>query len=360
MSLPVYPEMTQPKDYFSTRPGLLRLGPNGPYSSYAPGGERAPDNAAGAAGAVDRSAATLPCLNTHISIEIDQPEGEQALEPPEVKYSKGRQKTAFILAESVQKLCGIYGIDRVGFLTLTFADHILDPREAQKRLNSLLTNVVKPRYGEYTGVLERQKSGRIHYHLLITTPFDCRSGVDFEAFARGDYRSAPKRLRHEWRFWRLTARKYGFGRTELMPVRSTEQAIGRYVGKYISKSITASNESNNSHLDKGVRLVRYSQGARAGTSHFTFISKNSEKYRTALKYIVQIINHQMGFGITQIDELKYFFGPRWQYSFRFLIADMAIFIAFLIDKNIDLNKIDFFDMFEIKKYFIKYHLVPKS
>ena len=101
------------------------------------------------------------------------------------------------MSESVQKLCRLTGIDRVAFLTLTFADHITDPREAQKRLNSLLSHVVKPRYGEYTGVLERQKSGRIHYHLLVTMPFDCRSGADFDAFSRHDYRSASKALRNE-------------------------------------------------------------------------------------------------------------------------------------------------------------------
>lgn len=348
--------MAQPKDFFSTRPGALRLGEFGPYSVLETRvRERAPPT--GAAGGW--SAATVPCLNTHISTEMPQPEGEQALEIPEVKYSKGRQKTAFILSESVQKLCRLNGIDRVAFLTLTFADHILDPREAQRRLNSLLTHAVKPRYGEYTGVLERQKSGRIHYHLLVTMPFDCRSGADFEAFSKGDYKSASKRLRHEWRFWRITSRKYGFGRTELMPIKSTEEAIGRYVGKYISKSITASNESNNADLDKGVRLVRYSTGARAGTSHFTFVSKNSEKYRTALRYLVDIINEQMGFGITEINELKFFFGPRWQYGFRYAIADMAGIIAALNNNLIDLSKVDFSEMFELKKRFIKYSLVHK-
>jgi hypothetical protein len=345
--------MAQTKD-FSTRPGALRLGVDGPYSAIE-AYERAPRTAAGGA----RSEATVPCLNTHISTEITPQEGEQALEIPEVQYSKGRQKTAFILSESVQKLCRLNGIDRVAFLTLTFADHILDPREAQKRLNSLLTHVVKPRYGEYTGVLERQKSGRIHYHLLVTMPFDCRSFSDFEAFSRHDYRTASKALRNEWRFWRVTSRKYGFGRTELMPIKSTEEAIGRYVGKYISKSISASNESNNADLDKGVRLVRYSNGARAGTSHFTFVSKNSEKYRTALRYLVEVINQQMGFGITEISELKFFFGPRWQYAFRYAIADMALIIAALNNNSIDLSKIDFSEMFQLKKHFIKYTLVPK-
>lgn len=344
MSSTAYLSMAQTKD-FSTRPGALRLGADGPYSaieSY----ERAPRTAAGGAW----SAATVPCLNTHISNEIAQQGDQQALEIPEVKYSKGRQKTAFILAESVQKLCRIKGIERVAFLTLTFADHILDPREAQRRLNSLLTAVIKPRYGEYTGVLERQKSGRIHYHLLVTMPFDCRSCADFEAFSRHDYRTASKALRNEWRFWRVTSRKYGFGRTELMPIKSTEEAIGRYVGKYISKSIAASNEANTSHIDKGVRLVRYSTGARAGTSHFAFVSQKSELYRLGIRHLVDVINSQYGLNISEIDQLKYVFGPRWQYAFRFAIAEMALCISSMVQLGLDLKKIDFSELFQFKKY----------
>lgn len=321
------------------RPGSrLNVGPDGFFSTLERGGEAA------------ASEASVPCLKTHISIEITDCDTDAPPERPEVKYSKGRQKTAFILAESVQKLCRIKGIDRVAFLTLTFPDHVLDPREAQRRLNSLLSNVVKPRYGEYTGVLERQKSGRIHYHLLVTMPFDCRFGVDFEAFLRGDYKSASKLLRNEWRFWRITSRKYGFGRTELMPIRSTEEAVGRYVGKYISKSIAASNEANTAHIDKGVRLVRYSTGARAGTSHFAFVSQKSELYRLGIRHLVDVINSQYGLNISEIDQLKYVFGPRWQYAFRFAIAEMALCISSMVQLGLDLKKIDFSELFQFKKY----------
>jgi hypothetical protein len=305
---------------------------------------------------VDGSAATLPCLNTHISTENATGLPVAALEMPEVQFSKGRQQSAFILSESVQKLCRIKDIDHTAFLTLTFPDHVVCPREAQARLNSLLTHVVKPRYGDYCGVFERQKSSRIHYHLLVTMPFDCRTGVDFDAFKTGDYSSASKLLKDEWRFWRSTARKYRFGRTEVMPIKSTEEAVGKYVGKYISKSISASNEAQTNDIDKGVRLVRYSAGARAGTCHFTFISKGSERYRVALKYLVQVINKQFGFSITDIDQLKHFYGPRWQYAFRFAIADMALVIASLNDNLIDLNQIDFSEMFQLKHAFAKYEL----
>jgi hypothetical protein len=86
-------------------------------------------------------------------------------------------------------------------------------------------------------VWERQKSGRLHAHLLAVLPFDARRGVDFEAFKRRDYRSASIDLRNEWAFWRKTAPAYGFGRTELLPIRTTAGAMGNYVGKYLGKDL---------------------------------------------------------------------------------------------------------------------------
>ena len=48
-----------------------------------------------------------------------------------------------------------YGLDRIGFLTLTFALHILSYKQAQKYLHSLMTGVLKNRYVEYIIVMER-------------------------------------------------------------------------------------------------------------------------------------------------------------------------------------------------------------
>jgi hypothetical protein len=56
-------------------------------------------------------------------------------------------------------------------------------------------------------------SGRIHYHLLVVMAQDIPTGFDFAAVKGGDYRSASEYLRKEWKFWRETAPKYGFGRT---------------------------------------------------------------------------------------------------------------------------------------------------
>jgi len=203
---------------------------------------------------------SLPCLNSNISTENHSKTTSKALknkasesfqktakadkEKPKEILSTQHKKTAFILQESIQNLSDQFGVNYLGFLTLTFAEHITDPKEAQKRLNSLLSHVIKKRYREYVGVYERQKSGRIHYHLLVVLDEDIRSGVDFIELSEKNYKSAPPALRKEWSFWRINAKKYRFGRTELLPVKSSIEAMSKYVGKYISKSIEARNYSD--------------------------------------------------------------------------------------------------------------------
>lgn len=248
-----------------------------------------------------RAGASLPCLNSNISTEIP-------LKGSFRELSTQHRKTAYLLRETVSSLADRYGIEHLGFLTLTFAEHILDPKEAQKRLNSLLSHVIKKRYRDYVGVFERQKSGRIHYHLLVVLNQDIRTGVDFAQMAKGNYSSAPPGLRIEWRFWRETAKKYRFGRTELLPVRSTIEAMAKYVGKYIAKHITEREER-----DKGVRLVRYSKGARIGTTRFQFNSPGASEWRRKVGIFVEILRSTKGWEIRDISDIATHLGPRWCY-----------------------------------------------
>lgn len=264
-------------------------------------------------------AGSLPCLNSNISI-IDSPNP-----PPKEQAARGlggvstqHRKSAFILKESVQKLADTYGLERLGFLTLTFKEHILCPKEAQKRLNSLITNVIKPRYTDYVGVLERQKSGRIHYHLLVALSVDIRTGFDFAGIERRDYSTASPALRREWAFLRKTAPSYGFGRTELLPIKSSTEAIAKYVGKYIAKHMEARQVE-----DKGVRLVRYSHGARAGTTRFQFHSTGSMDWRRKVAIFAQIVQAQNpNVLVSTLSDLSKVLGKRWAYTHRDFILQL--------------------------------------
>ena len=219
------------------------------------------------------------------------------------------------MQENVKQFVARFGIERVGFLTLTFAEHITDPAEARRRFHNLTRRVLQ-RYSEWVRVFERQKSGRIHYHLLVVLDQDIRTGVNFEAFANGNYGSAGPHLRAEWAFWRNAARAYGFGRTELLPVRSTGEGIGRYVGKYIAKHMEARKDE-----DKGVRLVGYSRGAKVVNSNFDWATAGAALWRAKLAMFAKSL------GASSEDyQVKFseWFGPKWAFHLKDTIAAIRL------------------------------------
>ena len=182
-----------------------------------------------------------------------------------------KAKQAEALFQNIRWLVDTFGIERVGFLTLTVGDinpetgifeKVKDRAEASRRFNSLATHVLK-RYWCGVTVSERHKDGGIHFHLVVVCDGDIRTGLDMAACfpPKGrdgryaympDYRTAGTAIRAEWEFWRDKAPAYGFGRANLQPVKKTGEAVARYCAKYISKTWAARRPE-----DKGARLVRY-------------------------------------------------------------------------------------------------------
>jgi len=201
-----------------------------------------------------------------------------------------------------------FGIETLALFTLTFADPVQVLQEAQRRFNSLNTNVLKARYERAIATVERQRSRRVHFHLVVPVGADIRSGVDFEAFARRDYRTAGPALRAEWAFWRKTCPKYRFGRHELLPIKSSAEAIGKYVGKYVGKHI-----GNREAGDMGARLVRYlgfKKGERSVGSNFAWNSDGGWIWRHKLATWAKEK------GLADTEAIKAIYGPRWAYLLR--------------------------------------------
>jgi hypothetical protein len=253
----------------------------------------------GAAGA-----SSLPCLNSNICTET--PAGTRLLDKLNC-LSTNHRKAAFKLTLSIARMCSRHGIERIGFLTLTFADHVTCAKQAGRRYHSLRSHVLRHRYTETICVLERMKSGRIHFHLLVILQHDIRTGFDFKAVARCDYRSVTPALLAEWKFWRETEKLYGFGRTHLLPVKSNEEGISRYVGKYIAKHVGAREPR-----DRSVRLVRYSCGSSIGSQSFMFVSPRSRLWRW------QVGEFARRNGVLEDDfpAMVSRFGRRWAWSCR--------------------------------------------
>lgn len=265
------------------------------------------------------SEASLPCLFRNNSTEILKKTPYNPNNDPIFKLisvDKKYRKTSTALSINVQYFSQKFGLKNLGFLTLTFKDHITDYKDASKKFNSLATHVLNKRYSAWLKVMERQKSGRIHFHLIVAMNHDVRTGVNFIEFDQGVYKTASKHLRSEWAFWRKTAPLYNFGRTELLPIKSSHEAIGRYVGKYISKHMLHREEN-----DKGARLVSYSKGCRTMNTKFSWYTSGSAQWRAKVKTFAYIVAAEHDVEPT-FKGLREALGPKWAYNHRSFIAEL--------------------------------------
>ena len=145
-----------------------------------------------------RGEAPLPCLYRNNSIENTQnnhPQPNKDALLKAISTDKKYRKTSTALSANVVEFSVKYGLEKLGFLTLTFSDHVTCYKEASKRFNSLASNVLNHRYQAFIKVMERQKSGRIHYHLIVALNEDIRSGFKFSDISKGNYKSAGLALR---------------------------------------------------------------------------------------------------------------------------------------------------------------------
>ncbi len=280
----------------------------------------------------------LPCLRSNICIGEPQtepiPQNEKA---PSIPVAKSAYKTEFCLKTNIEMAAERFGIGHLAFFTPTFAKPIYSAKIAQQRMHSLLTNVIRPRYGDrYIAVFERHESGAIHFHFVVYVQKDIRNGFDwiaageaYEAQKQRDFLRARKMwsaavekaengefLRKEWAFWREMKRRYRWlGRCELLPIKSTAEAIARYTGGYISKHMQHRKEE-----DKGVNLVRYGKGMHWAKSRLAFNSPRCWLWRERLKQFA----FQNGCG--SMEALANKFGSRWAYRCAPAVVAMPLLI----------------------------------
>lgn len=281
--------------------------------------------------AADGSLLYLYCNNS-----IQPPAGAASTSQEVTKLcnllSPYHRKAAHALAENVASLLAAVGLDRLGFLTLTFPDNCSDHKEAYSRFRSFNTNYLAnhAQFGDWLCVKERQRRGAWHYHLLIDCGGDIRTGIDWDQVASQKYSSANEHLRFLWADLRANLPKYGFGRSELLPVRSNIEAMGRYIGKYISKHIGSRKEE-----DAGVRLCSYSRNWPRSNSHFQWYTANSQKWRANVQKLAE------WFDCSTLEELTAKLGRRWAFRYAEDIAAGVVPIAvreeILADMEIDLR-----------------------
>jgi len=254
------------------------------------------------------------------AILVDDPEGyctdyqgaEERFLRDLVLVDSAARKKATALGENAKALIELVGLERVGFVTLTFPDKP-SVEEGQRRLNSLMTHHGRQWFARFIRVGEMQVRGVVHYHFLAEIGFDLRTGFDFEAVGRGDYRSACPELLSLWREMREVLPRYKFGRSELMPIKSTLEAAARYVGKYLSKG-DRNAAVGGVQWPKGARRLAYSHrgGWRVWKSPhcFAWREHGGEVWRSIVAGVADEL------GCRNMDELREKLGSRWAWRLQ--------------------------------------------
>lgn len=264
---------------------------------------------------------SLPCLSSNICTESESQnhhkERIRALCGLLAPYQK---KQAHTLFSNVERLINeAPSVGHVGFFTLTTKD-ITDKSEFSRRWHSMLTHYwsQSPNFGHWIGCFEQQSRGAWHLHILVILPYDIRTGVDFEAFAQGHYKSGSPYLRSVWRELRGACIRYGFGRHELLPIKSNAEGMARYIGKYVSKHMGQREESA-----KGKRLVTSSQGWAKNSINFAWFTEGSREWRRKVEKFARIM------GCEDLGDLCDKFGSSWAFKYIDSIYDIDEFAEYL-------------------------------
>lgn len=228
------------------------------------------------------------------------------------------KRQAHTLFSNVSRLIDMApSVGHVGFFTLTTKD-VTDKAEFSRRWHSMRTHYwsQSPHFGHWISCFEQQKRGAWHLHILVILPYDIREGVNFEEFSQGRYKTASPYLRSVWRELRGACLRYGFGRHELLPVKSNAEAMARYVGKYISKHV-----GHRGQDAKGKRLISSSQGWLKNSVHFAWNTDGAKEWRRKVALFASLL------GFKGMAGLYCKLGPNWAYRYMDMIFEVDALLA---------------------------------
>lgn len=241
--------------------------------------------------------------------------------------SGAEAKSAFHLRLNVASFVEHYGRNHCLFFTITDEAN-LHPTQFARRWNSFLVRNGKW-IVSYIRVLEPQKQGRPHYHLLVAVSWNTRAdSFDWDAFdgcqeerrangptalfreLRARYKaSAAPELVALWSLLRKVLPRYGLGRAELLPLRKGKEAISEYVGKYLEAGLALRR-----HSWKGCRRVEFDRRAKnawlACTRAFAWHSLGAKTWRTRVGELALCL------GAADMDGLRLKLGSKWAYRLR--------------------------------------------
>lgn len=279
--------------------------------------------------------------NPHFAEILPDVPGQQDMAPRLLNGSQA--KTAYALRKNAERMIAEGGLNSTGFLTLTIGEHVChehgeqeatpqgrcpickrklffqqvhDAAEASRRINNLNRRLLADLFERCIVVTERHKSKAIHFHVLgiLRGRPDIRTGYNFDQTRRRDYRSASPWLKGTWAMLRSKLPGYGFGRSELTPIRKTSVEVASYVSKYIEKNIY-----NRTPSDKRKKLVRYLgwEKSQLKPNEFSWAGKRAAAWRGKAKELASLIN------CGSREEFAEAMGPRWAFNVSLLVRHVS-------------------------------------
>jgi len=218
-------------------------------------------------------------------------------------------RSYFRVTESVRLYIEAHGLQRCGFFTVTVADDCTEAKEFQRRWNSWLTGVGRELLPSGVWIRQRQRRRAWHLHAATDVGFDIRTDFPWEQVAMRHYAGVDKRLRDIWEVLRESAKSYGFGRTELLPIRATGGQAARYVGKYLAPGPEDVGE------DRCRRFGVWGEKARVGT-RFTMMS-----HRIWCAKVTWLLT---ALGLECSEELTDLYGEKWPRLLRYSIQRLVL------------------------------------
>jgi hypothetical protein len=177
-------------------------------------------------------------------------------------------------------------------------------------------------------ILEPQRREAPHYHLLAATSFSMEpDSFDWEAFlgaaaafkakdqaegrrlTRQYAKSTSPEVRAAWKLLKEALPKYGFGRSEFVPVRKGGEAVVRYAGKYLEAGLRI-RVLGWKHARRVECDRRTSQQWRRCGRQFAWVSPRAQSWRQRVGELGQMA------GVDDIGGMTNRFGRRWAYRFR--------------------------------------------
>lgn len=219
--------------------------------------------------------------------------------------------------ENIRLYVQHFGENNVGILTVTTPSECLSAVAYQKMWHSWRTHVLKELFPTGMWIRERQpRTGNWHSHSVIDLGWDIKTGFPFGEVAARNYKNVDPRLKDIWKTLRESAVKYGFGRTELLPIKANGPSCARYLVKYLTKV----RGSDKLQGEEKCRLFGIWGGVRFISTPFSYTRSRILRKRKAWLAAMLGIECYAGF--------KVVFGSHWWHHLGAALSDVVMPIEY--------------------------------